>query len=140
MIMYKENSLLYDDYFELRASAGWSNYSEEQTVKALLGSLYDVTAVDGDETVGMARIIGDGLYYLIVDVVVKPAYQGQGIGRRLVGMLLDYVECSVPEGSRASVQLIAAQGKEGFYDGMGFKVIPNDSCGPGMRIIVHKGA
>lgn len=47
---------------------------------ALSRSLYSVTAVDGYRIVGMARLTGDGVYDLIVDVVVMPQYQGKGIG------------------------------------------------------------
>ena len=35
----------------------------------------------------MARAIGDGLYYLIVDVVVHSDYQKKGIGKLLSGII-----------------------------------------------------
>ena len=50
-------------------------FSKEQTQEALHNSLYTVTAVDGNQTVGMGRLIGDGMYYMIVDIVVHPTYQ-----------------------------------------------------------------
>ena len=63
----------------------------------------------------MGRLIGDGIYYLIVDIVVEPEYQGKRIGSNIVDMLLTYVENQTSVGGRSSVQLIAEQGKEGFY-------------------------
>lgn len=37
--------------------------------------------------VGMARAVGDGTYLLIVNVVVDPAHQAHGLGRRLIDSL-----------------------------------------------------
>ena len=38
--------------------------------------------------VGMARAIGDGLYYLIVDVVVHNEYQRKGIGTKILSDII----------------------------------------------------
>ena len=97
-----------------------------------------VTAVDGGRTVAMGRLIGDGLYYMMVDIVVNPAFQGKGIGSQIVDLLLAYVDDRTPPGGRSSVQLIAEQGKEAFYIKKGFKLIPHEFCGSGMRKIIHK--
>ena len=70
---------------------------------------------DDKETIAMGRLIGDGIYYLIVDVVVIPEFQGHGIGSAIIDMLLKYVEEHTPIGGRVSVQLIAEKGKEHFY-------------------------
>lgn len=40
----------------------------------------------------MGRLIGDGMYFLIVDVVVHPVFQKCGIGTNIMNMLLKYVE------------------------------------------------
>lgn len=72
---YKENKLCFEDYCQLRESVDWLPFSKEQTQEALNNSLYTVTAVDENQTVGMGRLIGDGMYYMIVDIVVHPAYQ-----------------------------------------------------------------
>ena len=79
---YKENALCYDDYRRLRESVGWHNYARAQTENALSRSLYTVVAEDANQVVGMGRLIGDGLYYLIIDIVVQPDYQQKGIGFR----------------------------------------------------------
>lgn len=36
---YKENVLTYEDYFRLRESVGWMNFSKEQAQRALLNSI-----------------------------------------------------------------------------------------------------
>lgn len=136
---YKENVLTYEDYFNLRESVGWMNFSKEQTQKALLNSIYTVIAVDDyGDAVGMGRLTGDGMYYMIVDIAVCPDYQKKGIGTEIINMLITYVSRETPVGGRSSIQLIAEKGKESFYEKIGFKKIPHECCGFGMRKVIRK--
>lgn len=135
---YRENCLTYQDYVSLRSSVGWNNLAEEQASKAISNSLYNLTVVDNNETIAMGRLIGDGMYYLLVDIVVKPEFQGMGIGSKIIDTLLAYVDDNTPKGGRSSVQLIAEKGKEEFYIKKGFKLIPHEYCGSGMRKIIRK--
>ena len=97
------------------------------------------TAASGSVSIiAMGRLVGDGFYYLIVDVVVRPEYQGHGIGSSIIDKLLAYVEAETPEGGCSSVQLIAEKGKEDFYLKKGFKLIPHDYCGSGMRKVIRR--
>ncbi len=135
---YREKQLTYEIYCNLRESVNWKNNSEEQIRKALENSYYDLVVFHGEIPVGMARVVGDGTYHVIVDVIVKPEYQGQGIGKILINKLTTYIEESTFDGSRVSVQLIAEKGKEVFYEKQGFKLIPHDYCGSGMRKVIYK--
>ena len=118
----------------------WLLFPKEQTQKALTNSLYTVIAVKDSQTVGMGRLIGDGMYYTIVDIVVQPDYQKQGIGNRIISMILEFVDKETPIGGRSSIQLIAEKGKESFYEKIGFKPIPHEFCGSGMRKVIRKKA
>ena len=135
---YMENVLCYEDYSKLRESVGWMLFSKEQTQMALMNSLYTVIAVKDSQTVGMGRLTGDGMYYMIVDIVVQPNYQKQGIGTKIVNMIIEFVDKETPSGGRSSIQLIAEKGKETFYEKIGFKIIPHEFCGSGMRKVIHK--
>ena len=137
-MIYRENTLSYDDYYRLRESVAWLNFSREQTEKALNNSLYTVIAEDDGKVVGMGRMTGDGLYYLIGDIVVQPDHQKKGIGSTIIDMMIDYVDRETPIGGRSSVQLTAEKGKETFYEKRGFKLIPHEHCGSGMRKIIRK--
>lgn len=137
-LIYRENGLAYEEYRDLRSSVEWLNFSEEQTRRALANSLYTVTVQEDAQTIAMGRLTGDGLYYLIVDVVVRPECQGRGIGSSIVDKLLAFVEAQTPVGGRSSVQLIAEKGKEEFYIKKGFKRIPHEYCGSGMRKVIRK--
>lgn len=140
-MVYEENSLKYEDYCRLRESVGWLNFSRKQAENAIGHSCHTITARLSSEqrnpVVGMGRIIGDGMYFTIVDVVVQPEYQGMGIGTKIVGMLMQYAESMTPAGGRSSIQLIAEKGKEDFYESMGFKTLPHEFCGCGMRKVLY---
>ena len=86
----------------------------------------------------MGRLIGDGLYFLTADVVVHPAYQNNGIGTEILKNMINRIYEITPDGGRSSVQLISEKGREPFYEKLGFKRIPNDSCGSGMRKVILK--
>ncbi len=137
-ITLKENVLKYETYVELRESVGWKNFSEEQTRKAIDKSYYNLVAFVEGKPVGMARVVGDGMYLTIVDVIVIPENQGRGYGKAMMEMILKYIEEKTPIGSRVSIQLIAEKGKESFYEKMGFKCIPHEHCGSGMRKVFYK--
>ncbi len=113
-------------------------FSKKQTQEALNNSLYTVTAVDSNQTVGMGRLISDGMYYMIVDIVVHPTYQKKGLGTNITIMLIEYVKNRTTIGGRSSIQLIVEKGKEKFFEKVGFKRIPHDYCGSAMRKVIYK--
>ena len=133
-----ENAITVDVYCQLRSSVGWSVLSIEQTARGLSKSLYSLVAFDADKPIGMGRIVGDGIYNTICDIVVAPAYQGKGLGSDIVNRLLDYLKAQTPENGSASIQLIAEKGKERFYEKFGFESVPSVSSGSGMRMIIRK--
>ena len=135
---YRENGLTYEEYIALRDSVDWYNLAEEQVSKSIKNSIYDIVVEDNGQAIAMGRLIGDGIYFLIADIVVKPEYQGKGVGSKVIDKLLSYVDTNTPIGGRSSVQLIAEKGKEEFYIKKGFKLIPHEFCGSGMRKIIKK--
>ena len=93
---------------------------------------------ENGDSIAMGRIIGDGLYFTIVDVVVHPDYQGKGLGTLIITKLMEHIEQGVPAGGRVSIQLISEKGKEDFYIKQGFKLIPHENCEPALRKIICK--
>lgn len=134
----KENQLNYETYYTLRESVGWNNWSKEQAEKALENSYYSIVIFYNDNAIGMGRVVGDGIYFTIVDVVVRPEYQGRKIGTTIMNSILEYIEKNMCKGSRVSVQLLAEVGKEQFYIKQGFKLVPHEYCGPALRKIIYK--
>lgn len=119
------------DYNRLRAAVGWGEYDLALVERALPASLYGVCAWKGGELVGMARVIGDGgLVYYIQDVIVLPAYQRQGIGTALMERIMAWVRAHASRNT--IVGLMAAAGKEPFYEKYGFTRRPTERLGAGM--------
>ena len=84
MITYKHD-IPATEYNNLRIGAGWRGLSLEQAQTGLDNAAYLISAWDGDRPVGVARVISDrGYIYLIVDVIVAPEYQHQGVGSKLL--------------------------------------------------------
>ncbi len=116
---------------ELRRCMGWHRRDDEATARALRASLYHVTAWRGLQAVGYARVVGDGAtVFYIQDVIVRPECQGQGIGAALMERVMAYVAGAACE--NAVVGLMAAEGKEGFYQRYGFQARPAAGQGAGM--------
>jgi GNAT superfamily N-acetyltransferase len=122
-----------EEYTCLRVAVGWGTQDPEVVEKGLPGSLYCVCAYHGTEIIGMGRVIGDGgLVYYVQDVIVVPQYQHQGVGTRLMDCIMGYIR---KRGARnVIVGLMAAHGKEPFYERYGFVRRPNDRLGCGMTI------
>ena len=117
----------------LRNSAGWPEICAEQAQAGLRGSAFIVAAKEGERTVGMTRLISDGGYfYMVVDVVVHPDYQKQGIGRELMAQAIAHIKSKMKDDHKNYTLLSSADGKEGFYEKMGFFCIPNEWYGSGM--------
>ncbi len=134
------NTFSVEDYAFLRASAGWRAIHPEQAKAGIDGSAFLVAALDGEKTVGIARLIWDGGYgALIKDVLVLPEYQGKGIGKEMVNRMIGFLESRLKPGYGISVDLVAAKGKEGFYERLGFEVLPNQYKDSGMERWLVKG-
>lgn len=127
-----ENNLQPEEYNELRNSVGWDSKDENIIIEALRNSVIIKKIIVDNKPVGMARAIGDGLYYLIVDVVVSREYQGKGFGKILIEEIVKDVYNKTKEGQKASINLVSMQGKEEFYEKCGFRKIPFDFTGYGM--------
>jgi aralkylamine N-acetyltransferase len=70
---------------------------------------------DSGELVGAGRALSDGVWHtLVVDVVLLPEYQGQGLGKAIMKFLAD-------RSQSPKLMLYSAPGKEGFYAKIGYR-------------------
>ena len=89
----------------------------ERLQLALAGSVKNVSAWEGDELVGFARLVGDGVSLAYVSyVVIHPRWQDRGLGRRVMDALLEGRE-------EDKLILEARSGAEPFYERLGFEKI-----------------
>ena len=64
-----------EKYNKLRELVGWHSLDIESTKSALSKSLFSVSAIIDGKVIGFGRVIGDGIYFYIQDVVISPEYQ-----------------------------------------------------------------
>jgi ribosomal protein S18 acetylase RimI-like enzyme len=131
-LIYIEQAPTLDAYNALRRDAGWPEYGDLAQLRAGLdGSLYHIHVLDDGETIGMGRVIGDGhITFYIQDIIVAKTHQGRGIGREIMRRIMGYIDEHAAPG--AVIGLMAAKGKEGFYERFGFWGRPNETMGKGM--------
>ncbi len=91
-IVYRDtHEIDLDQLTTLFNSVGWERRTADQERLAQLvrGSLYVVSAWEGDRLVGFARAISDGAFNAYISTVaVLPEYQKRGIGRELIQLLI----------------------------------------------------
>ena len=120
-------------WMALRKSVGWAVFDDEAVEKSLAATPFCVCAFDGDELIGMARVLGDGVFsFYIGNVIVLPERQGEGVGTAIINEVMKHVREAAVPGAIAS--LMSVKGKEGFYKKLGFEERPTDERGSGMSI------
>ena len=135
-IICKEHKLSTDEFLSIESQMDdMDETSIEQAEKALANQICSVAAFNGNEIVGIGRLLGDAsIYWILTDIWVLPEYQGKGIGRQIVNRLIQYVIDNSIKKTSVSVFLMSAQGKEGFYEKLGFRRRPHEYEGAGMEL------
>ena len=128
-----ENINNVEEYNYLFDIVGWGSYPVEISKKALSNNIYSVSIYDNDNIIGYGRLIGDGIIFLYIhDIMVKPEYQGKGIGKTIMQKLLSKVEELRKENPDLLLYLGASKGKEDFYRKCGFITREEAGLGAGM--------
>ena len=138
MMIEIHDDLNADEYNKLRVEVGWEIKNPLIVEKAIRNSTIIKKATYDNKIVGMARAIGDGMSYLLVDVVVSSKYQKQGIGKKLVNSIIDDIKNETMTGEYSTINLISIRGMEKFYKSCGFEVVPFGYNGKGMRMKIEK--
>ena len=133
MIRYT-NDITAEEYMELRDRVGWMQFPLEEAKICVEKAYMVLCARDGDKAIGVVRLLWDGGYIAFLsDVIVIPEYQGQGLGRVLMESIMAFIHEQLKPGYRFMVSLLAAKGKEEFYQKFGFETRPNETVGAGMH-------
>jgi GNAT superfamily N-acetyltransferase len=121
-----------EEYLALREAVGWGRRDEQITARALANALFTVCLLHNGKVIGCGRVIGDGgLHFYLQDIIVLPAYQGKGLGKRVMRAILAYLDEHTLPG--AFIGLMAAQDKSSFYQKFGF--VPRPVERPGMFLL-----
>jgi ribosomal protein S18 acetylase RimI-like enzyme len=121
-VSYQESAddLQQEEVLRLYEAVGWSAYTRkpDALMEAIQKSTCVITARSGERLVGLLRSLSDyrAVNY-IQDIIVDPAYQGQGVGRALVERILNRF-------SNARTHILLTDDEErqhSFYRSLGFK-------------------
>ncbi|MCV2356790.1 GNAT family N-acetyltransferase [Paucibacter sp. B2R-40] len=119
-----------DAFKALYDTTGWGPTSRDAAFyqAALAGSWRARAAYAEGQLVGFVRAISDGhLHAFITEMIVRPEFQGQGVGAALLGAII--ADCQAA--GLSDIQLFCAKGKLAFYRRHGFVSRPDDA--PGMQ-------
>lgn len=118
MIEYKDTHVFSKEALQsLFLSVDWSSgHFPDKLVKAMEGFSAVYSAWDGDTLVGLIAALDDGIMTAYIHyLLVRPEYQGAGIGKALVERMKaryrDYLR----------TVLVAYDEEIGFYEACGFK-------------------
>jgi GNAT superfamily N-acetyltransferase len=123
-----------EEYRALRRAVGWAEVDAGAVAKGLANSLFSVCVLHEGNFVGCGRVVGDGgVYFYIQDVMVLPAYQRRGLGRRIMNAIMTFIAAHAR--SNTFIGLMAADGVAPFYHDFGFAERPPNR--PGMFQLWH---
>ena len=118
--MFTTNEFSDAEVLSLYESAGWAAYTRdpELLTRAIRSSSFVVTARNADgELVGLARVVSDDatICYL-QDILVRPSFQGAGVGRALV----EHITARYAHVRQTVLITDNEPGQRAFYEAMGF--------------------
>ena len=119
MLEYKQEIPVMTDLLALYSSVGWTNYTNNPTMleEAVKASLWQLAVYDKEELVAYIRLVGDRHSVLLVqDLLVRPDYQRQGIGKKL----LEEALATFPHVYQRLLVTERSEKNLSFYQSLGF--------------------
>lgn len=119
-MIYKYNeSISPEAMADLRESVGW-NRMEKEYGNPLMTSFFHIAVYDGDQLVGFVDSVSNGVTdAYIQDLIVRPDYQGKGIGTDLMKKMI----ASLKEKHIYIISVIFEERLKPFYDRFGFNTM-----------------
>jgi GNAT superfamily N-acetyltransferase len=110
-----------EEYEALVRAVGWGRgAASDRAAKALAGTRSGVVAVESESVVGAGLILGDGASCAYLkDIMVRPEWQGRGVGSRIVQALLAAIRRTMT--GEVLVTLFTGRRLGEFYERFGFR-------------------
>ena len=123
-----------EEYIDMRLCVGWSGFPLEEAAEGIKHTAFICCIRENGKPIAIGRAIWDhGYIVFIADIIVRPEYQGQGLGRKVIENLMSRIKATLKPGYKIMISLLAAKGKEGFYKKFNFIDRPNEAFGCGMH-------
>jgi GNAT superfamily N-acetyltransferase len=112
IVQIEDVSEILSPYCELIEAVGWETRDRKVMLEALNRSLAVVAVYEDSKLVGAARLVGDGIYNLVLyDMVVHPQFRRKGVGTAILNHSSQYAErLGVPR-----LECICEAGNSSFY-------------------------
>ena len=116
-MIFKTNEKVPADLLSsLRESVGWNRMEKELSNPNLI-SFCHISAYEENELIGYIDCISNGVTdAYIQDLMVKPEYQGKGIGTKLMNMMIDYLK----DNHIYMISVLFDESLKSFYERFGF--------------------
>lgn len=118
------------EFIKLFNSVGWER-EEKRVDENRKNSCFAVSIYKNNEILAMGRVVGDGAYFTIYDIVVDKTHQGKGLGSIIINEIVNWYKTFKDDDT--FLYLNASKGKEQFYEKFGFRARPNEEVGSGMK-------
>lgn len=104
---------------DLREAVGWDRLDEDYAA-LLKGYWATVGSFDSNGTlIAWCAIVSDGVRHaVLIDVIVHPSFQGQGVGRQLVAQAIEHIRAY----SISIIHVDFLPEKAKFYERCGFRI------------------
>lgn len=111
-----KSKLQTDRVWELLKATYWANERERETVERSFEHSLCFGVYHGEEQIGFARCVTDyATMFWLADVVIDERYRGRGIGKALMGTILQ------DERLLGLTGMLATRDAQGFYSRYGFE-------------------
>ena len=116
-MIFKTNEKVPADLLSsLRESVGWNRMEKELSNPNLI-SFCHISVYEENELIGYIDCISNGVTdAYIQDLMVKPEYQGKGIGTKLMNMMIDYLK----DNHIYMISVLFDESLKSFYERFGF--------------------
>ena len=115
------------EYMEMRKLVEWSEFPLEQAEEGIKHSAHLVVFRKDGKVIGLARVLTDyGYVVYIADVIVRPDFQGKGIGRELMKSALAVAR----KHGKSYAELYVDKEKDwlvAWYSSLGFEIVKIDA-------------
>lgn len=119
-----------EEFIKLFNSVGWER-DKKRVKEHKKHCPFAVSLYIDNEIVGMGRVVGDGAYFTIYDIVVDKNYQGLSIGSIIMREIIEWYKTI--EDDDTFLYVNASKNREPFYEKFGFRSRPNEDVGAGMK-------
>ncbi len=119
-----------EEFVKLFNSVNWER-DKKRVKQNKKNSSFAVSLYIENEIVGMGRVVGDGSYFTIYDIVVDKNFQGLGIGSIIMKEIVEWYKSIEDEDTFLYAN--ASKNREPFYEKFGFRSRPNEDVGAGMK-------